>query len=173
MAYYAFIQNEKINGTGQCKQFTEGVLNIKVNEDIYNNIEKYIYKDGEIVLDPEYETKQAQKERERIAQLYLTGADVERGIYQAKGMDFDDIVEMVETMQFAQAPQVEGIDIKALKIELKANNFYRGNPYVSAIGALLGFTEEQLNLFFEDGNYEHLLPKEEPTETPNIENLEG
>lgn len=107
-----------------------------------------------------------QEEKERIAKRFLTGADVERGIYQAKGMDFEDIVEMVETMQFAQASQVEGIDVKALKIELKANNFYRGNPYVSAIGALLGFSDEQLDLFFEDGNYEHLLPKEEPTETP-------
>lgn len=97
-----------------------------------------------------------QEEKERIAKLYLTGADVERGIYQAKGMDFEDILDMVKTLE----PQ--GLDIKALKIELKANNFYRGNPYVSAIGQLLGFTEEQLNLFFEDGNYEHLLPKEEP-----------
>lgn len=121
-----------------------------------------------------------QEEKERIAKLFLTGADVERGIYQAKGMDFEDIVEMVETMQFAQAPQVEGIDIKALKIELKANNFYRGNPYVSAIGALLGFSNEQLDKFFETNDYTVLLPKEEPTETPseepieepNIENLE-
>ena len=111
-----------------------------------------------------------QAEKERIAKLFLTGADVERGIYQAKGMDFEDIVEMVETMQFAQAPQVEGIDVKALKIELKANNFYRGNPYVSAIGALLGFSDEQLDLFFETNDYTVLLPKEEPTETPNIEN---
>jgi hypothetical protein len=117
--------------------------------------------------DEEYIAKKAQAEKERIAKLFLTGADVERGIYQAKGMDFDDI------LAFVTANPSEGLDIKALKIELKANNFYRGNPYVSAIGALLGFTEEQLNLFFEDGNYEHLLPKEEPIETPNIENLEA
>ena len=105
-------------------------------------------------IDPDYEAKQAQKEKERIAQLYLTGADVERGIYKAKGMDFDDILAFVT----ANPPQ--GLDIKALKIELKANNFYRGNPYVSAIGALLGFTEQQLNLFFETNDYTVLLPKE-------------
>jgi hypothetical protein len=104
-----------------------------------------------LVLNPDFETEQAQKEAERIAMLYLTAADVERGIYKAKRMDFDDIINLVSTY-----PQ-EGLDIKALKIELKANNFYRGNPYVNAIGALLGFTEEQLNKFFEDGNYEHLL----------------
>ena len=115
------------------------------------------------IVDPEWEEKQAQIERERIAKLYLTGADVERGIYQAKGMDFEDIVEMVETLQFAEAPQVQGLDIKALKIELKANHFYRGNSYVSAIGALLGFSEEQLDKFFETNDYTVLLPKEEPT----------
>ncbi|MBQ7286652.1 MAG: hypothetical protein IJW73_02710 [Candidatus Gastranaerophilales bacterium] len=91
------------------------------------------------------------EERERVAKLYLTGADVERGIYKAKGKDFDDILAFV----IANPP--EGLDIKALKIELKANNFYRGNPYVSKIGSLLGFTSEQLDRFFESGNYECLL----------------
>jgi len=106
----------------------------------------------------EYKEKQAQKERERIAKLYLTGADVERGIYQAKGMDFDDIVAMVTQLQ------PEGLDIKALKIELKANNFYRGNPYVNAVGALLGFTEEQLDKFFETNDYAYLISPVEEVE---------
>ena len=106
------------------------------------------------------EEQKAQEEKERIAKLYLTGADVERGIYQAKGMDFEDIIELVTQLQ----PQ--GLDIKALKIELKANHFYRGNPYVSAIGTLLGFTEEQLDLFFETKDYIYLLPNENSTEEP-------
>ena len=92
------------------------------------------------------------KEKERIGNLKLTGSDVERGIYQAKGMDFDDILAYVTQLQ----PQ--GLDIKALKIELKANHFYRGNPYVSAIGQLLGFTEEQLDRFFETNDYTFLMP---------------
>lgn len=99
----------------------------------------------------EVEDELKAEEAARVAQLFLTGADVERGIYQAKGMDFDDILAYVTQLQ------PEGLDIKALKIELKANNFYRGNPYVEAIGQLLGFTSEQLDQFFEDGNYEHLL----------------
>ena len=160
MKHYAFIQNDKINGCGQCKQLADGVLNIEITEEIYNNIKKYIYQDDEIILDPDYKTKEMQKEKERIAQLYLTGADVERGIYQARGMDFEDVIKMVENLQkdSSALPQNDDyIDIKALKIELKANNFYRGNPYVEAIGALLGFTSEQLDKFFEDGNYEYLL----------------
>ena len=129
----------------------------------------YEIKETDVALEAWGHTKEEieQQEKERIAKLYLTGADVERGIYQAKGMDFEDIVEMVETMQFAQAPQVEGIDVKALKIELKANNFYRGNPYVNAIGALLGFTSEQLDKFFETNDYTVLI--DEPKEVFNFE----
>lgn len=92
-----------------------------------------------------------EQEQQRIAMLSLTGADVERGIYKAKGMDFEDIIAMVAQLQPI------GIDIKALKIELKANNFYRGNPYVDAVGSLLGFTKEQLNKFFETNDYTKLL----------------
>ena len=96
----------------------------------------------------------ALQEKERIAKLNLTGADVERGIYQAKGMDFDDI------LAFVMANPPAGLDVKALKIELKANHFYRGNPYVNAVGALLGFTSEQLDKFFETNDYTVLLPVE-------------
>lgn len=116
--------------------------------------------EGDEIIDntEAWEAEQAQKERERIAKLFLTGADVERGIYQAIGKDFEDIIEMVETLIFAEAPQVQGIDLKALKIELKANHFYRGNPYVNAVGALLGFTSEQLDKFFDTNDYTVLLP---------------
>ena len=137
----------------------QGLIIEETNKALYA-LEAWELLEGDEVIDniEAYEAEQAQKEAERIALLNLTGADVERGIYQAKGMDFDDILEFVKVMQ------PEGLDIKALKIELKANNFYRGNPYVDAIGGLLGFTKEQLDLFFEDGDYTHLLPTEQVSE---------
>ena len=88
------------------------------------------------------------EEQERIAMLSLTAADVERGIYKAKGMDFEDVIEYAK--QF-------GVNVKELKIELKANNFYRGNPYVDSVGKLLGFTKEQLDLFFITNDYTFLI----------------
>ena len=108
------------------------------------------------------------EERERIAKLNLTGADVERGIYQAKGMDFDDILSFV----MANPPQ--GLDVKALRIELKANHFYRGNPYVNAVGGLLGFTPEQLDRFFETNDYTYLIsePVVDNSEEIEEENLD-
>lgn len=103
------------------------------------------------------------QEQEKIAMLSLTAADVERGIYKATGMDFDDILSLVEAQPISE--DTPTIDLKALKIELKANNFYRGNPYVDIVGNILGFTKTQLDEFFETGDYTKLL-KVEPTEEP-------
>ena len=112
----------------------------------------------QIVKNPE---PTAEEIAQRKAMLNLTAADVERAIYKAKGMDFDDVVALVEQYNEAAPMNEEGqntaIDIKALKIELKANNFYRGNPYIDAVGQLLGFTSDQLDNFFETGDYTALL----------------
>ena len=93
------------------------------------------------------EEEKAQKERECIGMLSLTRADVERALYKSKGIDFDDVIELVK-----DNPE---IDIKALKIELKANNFYRGNPYINQIGALLNLSPDNLDYLFINGE----LPK--------------
>ena len=95
--------------------------------------------------------EKSEQEQQRISMLSLTGADVERGIYKAKGMDFEDIIALVTQLQ------PEGLDINALKIELKANNFYRGNPYVDVVGNLLGFTKEQLDDFFITNDFSKLV----------------
>lgn len=96
------------------------------------------------------EEELALQEKERIAKLKLTGADVERGIYQVIGMDFDDILVHITELK------PEGVDLKALKIELKANNFYRGNPYVDIVGELLGFSKTQLDNFFKTNDPQSL-----------------
>lgn len=155
MAYYVFIQNEKINGTGQCKQLTEGILNIEVEQEIYNDIEKYIYQDGEIILNPNYEAEQELKERERIAKLKLTKREVFLGLFQAKGVTPDMLKAQIT-------------DPQAL-IEFEyANDYYRGNPLIDIVGATLGITPEQLDKFFETNDYTCLLPIE--VEDDNTEN---
>ena len=121
----------------------------------------------------EYEAEQAEKEAERIAMLNLTAADVERAIYKAKGMDFEDIINLVsseivnseskinETSTHYSPVTSHSIDLKALKIEFKANNFYRGNPYIDLVGGILGFTKQQLDEFFETNDYTKLVSSEE------------
>ena len=134
-------------------------LNIQETDTAIYALEAWEVLEGDTVIDntEAYEQEQAEKEAERISMLNLTAADVERAIYKVKGMDFDDIIAYLEVQPLAEddTPQ---IDIKALKIELKANNFYRGNPYVNKVGKLLGFSDVQMDEFFETGDYTKLLP---------------
>ncbi len=100
--------------------------------------------------------QKAQEEAQRIAMLNLTAADVERAIYKAKGLDFEDIIALIEAQPLNEDGEAI-LDIKALKIELKANNFYRGNPYINQVGTLLGLTSQQLDEFFKTNDYTKLM----------------
>ena len=97
----------------------------------------------------EYLTKEeiAQKERERKDLMTLTPADVERALYKAKGMDFEDLKELISETS-------TGIDVKALAIEFRARDFYRGAMYGNSrlfdvVGALLDYTPDDIDYLFE------------------------
>lgn len=99
------------------------------------------------VKDPDYEEKQAEKERKRLDALTLTPSDVERALYKAKEMDFEDLKALIAE----KAPQ---LDMKALAIEFRANNFYRGVEVngmrlIDTVGALLGYTPADMDYLFE------------------------
>lgn len=146
--YYAFIENNKINGVGECRQLTEGVVNFEITEEVYNDIDKYMWdiENNEIILNPNYEEEQRQKERQRLDALTLTPADVERALYKAKGMDFEDLKALI-------AQQIPTIDIKGLAIEFRAKDFYRGAVaggmrLFDVVGALLGYTPQDMDELF-------------------------
>lgn len=103
----------------------------------------YQYYNGQFLTPEEV----AQCERQRLDQLTLTPADVERALYKAKGMDFEDLKALIAT----QLPQV---DIKALAIEFRAKDFYRGAMaggmrLFDVAGQLLGYTPQDMDYLFE------------------------
>jgi hypothetical protein len=161
MKYYAQIDSkEKLVGIDNSYSIlttdeygSEDVQNIEVPEEYYNNARQYgnnyyIYENGEIVLNPNYEQEQQAKERERLDALTLTPADVERALYKAKGMDFEDLKALI-------AQQIPTIDIKGLAIEFRAKDFYRGAMasglrLFDVVGALLGYTPSDMDYLFEN-----------------------
>lgn len=111
---------------------------------------KYIVENNELVLNPNFEEEKAQKERERIAKLSLTKREVFLGLFQAKGVTPEQIKAQIT-------------DPMAL-IEFEyANDYYRGNPLIDSVGAVLGITPEQLDCFFESGGDPNCLIAEEVT----------
>lgn len=102
-----------------------------------------------LVLNPNWEEEQAEKERQRLDALTLTPSDVERALYYSElHIDFDDLKALISE----RAPQ---IDLKGLAIEFRANNFYRGavdkdgNRIIDMVGLLLGYTSEDMDYLFE------------------------
>lgn len=57
--YYIFIEDGKINGCGQCRCMDDSIINLDVEESAFNdyrqNPSKYIYSDGKIIENPEYD----------------------------------------------------------------------------------------------------------------------
>lgn len=160
MEYYIFIENGKINGAGQCLQLTEGVENYPVTEEVFNAFVEdpllYVWDGEEIIKNPNYEEDKAKQHRRELDELTLTPADVERALLSAKGWDFDDLKAYLKTQGFTD------LQIKAIGVELRANDFYRGatmpSPVdpsydiriVDTIGDLLGYTSDDMDYLFQN-----------------------
>lgn len=126
----------------------QGLVIEETSEALYALEANEIMVDGVPQVDPEYEAKQAQMGKERIARLSLTKREVFLGLYQAKGVTPDMIKAQIT-------------DPAAL-IEFEyANDYYRGNPLIDIVGLALGITPEQLDKFFEFNDYTYLLPTTE------------
>jgi hypothetical protein len=128
---------------------------------VYTSIEEtdieYELYDGEYLTEEEIKVK----ERERLDSLTLTPADVERALYKARQMDFEDLKALI-------VEQIPTIDIKGLSIEFRAKDFYRGAMangmrLFDVVGALLGYNPSDMDYLFEN---KELPEKEEPTPEP-------
>ena len=118
----------------------------------------YIISDSTLVENPDYEEQAQARRRSILDQKTLTPADVERALYKAKGMDFEDLKALI-------AQQIPSIDIKALAIEFRAKDFYRGATangirLFDIVGRLLGYTTDDMDYLFEH--------KELPNEVENV-----
>lgn len=161
MTYYLMIEDDKILGGTQC-EMGGTITNIEVTEEIYNNYvqdrDRYIYSGGKIIENPDYEEIKRQKQRQELDALTLTPSDVERALYKAKGMDFEDLKALI-----SQA--LPAVDIKGLSIEFRAKDFYRGAEangirLFDVVGQLLGYSADDMDYLF--------IHKELPSETPEV-----
>ena len=96
MTYYAFIENEKIDGKGQCPCISEVIVSYEITEEVYDNLDRYMWNGSDVVLNPNYEEEQRQKEQERINNLTMTPLDF-IGVLQSLGLTLEQINEFLES----------------------------------------------------------------------------
>ena len=100
---------------------------------LYNN--KYMYANNEIVLNPNYEQEEKEKEEERIQQLSLTKRDLLLALFDDKGITPEQLKANLDDRG---------------KIEFDyAEKYYRFNPLIDSVGLSLGYTKAQLDYLFE------------------------
>lgn len=124
--------------------------NIKALQDYGNNVKtlpadyevgKYIVENNELVINPNFEEEQAQKEKERIAKLTCTKR-VFALMLQELGITYTMLKQLIATNEQAQLEW-------DLCVELE-----RQNPLLDVMALQLGITSEQLDGLFRYANGE-------------------
>jgi hypothetical protein len=142
MKYYALIQNNKIIGKGQCPCSADGLICFEITEEVYNELKKYIWNGSDVVLNPDWEQQETERERDRINMLSLTKREVFLALYKDKGITPDQLKAQITD------PEV------LIEFEY-ANDYYRGNPLIDAIGQSLGYTSQQMDELFINKEFRH------------------
>lgn len=158
--YYAIIKNDEIIGTSECPYTNENIENIVISEEVFNEIEKYTYSEGEIIPDTHYEEKQAQKEHERINRLSMTRSDFFDGTIKAFGADSNDLLIVIENI--LNTLEIETIEKKiAINNYRNALNFYRNHTLFTLLSNIpinisedltITITEDKWDKFFDETN---------------------
>lgn len=94
-----------------------------------------IYVKG-IVLNPNYDKEEEDKEQERISKLSLTRREVFLALYKDKGLVPDVLREGLKN------------NPEALIEFDYAERYYRGNPLIDIIGASLGYSKDDMDYLF-------------------------
>ena len=141
---FANIRNNKILDMNS-KYLDADITRVEVTNEIYQayleDRDKVIYQDGAVILNPNYEAEQAQKEKERIAKLTCTKR-VFALMLQELGITYTMLKELIATNEQAQLEW-------DLCVELE-----RKNPLLDVMALQLGITSEQLDGLFRYANGE-------------------
>ena len=118
--YYAFIKNNKIDGSGQCRCLSPEILNVEITGDIFNNIERYIWDGEKIILNPNYDVEQLNKAKE----VKYTEANIKAVEYLEGGNAL---------YEFQEGKHIEATDGNIAKLGLALVNFILQQDYTSTI----------------------------------------
>ena len=178
MRYYT-IQNNSIliaENRQALERFYDNVLELPIDYEEG----KYIIEEGELVLNPDYEKEEKQKERERLDALSMTRSDFFDGMIMAFGLGQTELRAIIENI-------LNQINITDVQIKVALNNFdnalnfYRKHTLFTLLNNVpiqvsddmtLVFTSDIWDKFFDTKDYHELQkaiqvkPEPKPTEEP-------
>lgn len=143
---FYIIKDDKVEKCSDTKYWEEALEIEEITTQEYSlHPNKVIVQDGVLVLNPNYEEEEAEKEKERIGYLKCTKRVLVL-MLQEYGVDyFEDIKPLIESNPQAQIEW-------ELCVELQRNN-----PLLDTMGARLGITPLQLDMLFKTANGENSI----------------
>ena len=145
-----FIVNHNHNNDLLIEETDEAIYALEPNEMLNEN--------GEIVINPNYEEEQKQKEHERIQELFMTRSDFFDGTIDAWGIGEDELLLVIQQL-LASLPFANNTKLKALNNFKNALNFYRkhtlfnllvGQPIPLTENIQITLTDEALDKYFDE-----------------------
>lgn len=113
--YYVVIENDKILSKGEYPCEGEGIQSIEVSEEVYNNLDKYIWDGTELVINPNYDqehyealVEECRKNRE---QAYVSEVDcITAHIQRLKDQEqTPEIIAEIQELMIERDTKVEEI----------------------------------------------------------------
>lgn len=143
---FANIRNNEIIDFNS-QYLDEDIIRVVTTEDIYlmyqQDKNKVIYKDGEIILNPNYEEQKKEEEQRRIGKLTVTKRVFALAL-QHYGITYTQLKELIATNEQAELEW-------DLCVELE-----RSNPLLDIMAGQLGVTPKQLDYIFQKANGEDI-----------------
>jgi hypothetical protein len=161
--FYLFIENGKINGGGESRLLNEDILNVEVSEELFFKYveapNRFLWDGENVVLNPNYEAEEEQKERERINGLKCTKR-VFALMLQELGIDYITVL----------LPLIESNPRAKLEWDLCVE-LERNNPLLDIMAGQLGVTPVQLDGLFRYANGEITIEEFQSLRVENEEEV--
>lgn len=97
----------------------------------------------------------AERERERINNLTRTRAEVWRALIQARMFTKANVREIIEALPEETPEEIMAKEIARIDVD-DVEDFHRGHTLVNLVANHLQITSENLDLYFETGDYHYL-----------------
>ena len=95
--YYAIINNNVLDGKGQCPCTGNNIFSVEITKQVYDNIEYYIWDGHNVVLNPNYDEEQEEKRQaEFLKEFFLTSLGyIRRSVSMADGTKKDFLSDLL------------------------------------------------------------------------------
>lgn len=112
--------------------------------------------DNEFVFVDEHKEEIEKRERKRINALTLERDAVFHSLIVARMIDENTLKEQIKIRMKEDTPEQKVKKMLALNSLSNAQSFHRGHDLVNEIGEELGISSDNLDKFFETGDYNYL-----------------